>query len=453
MAWRLPDGTDVKAQAEAQSGMLRVTPPPKGGKGSYTLAWRVASADGHPIGGALVFSLGHASGQRHAANVDLAAYLAMLLRAGLVTGLVLCVGAAVYAALIGPVPPKAAGTLRKVGYAVPVLGLALIGCEGADRLGGLSFLLTPEGWLAGLTAPVAQAVLGAILAVTFVILPSGRFRTASACLAWGLAAASFAIAGHARAEPWPLMTLTFLHGAAVLFWVGGLVPLTAAVLDAEGPARAIPMRQFSKLALPIVGVLIASGLALILHRRGAPDLLDSPWARLLGVKLALVAVLLAPAALHRFRTTARMAAGKSTTAGFTLRAEIVLALLVLVLAMGFRLAPPPAFAVKHLPMTHFLQGRLMVMLKPSAIPPGLVSFDLQVTNGTVTAFTPKELSLLFSDAAAGIGPIKVKAERREGRWQTPAITLPTVGPWRVTVTVLVSDFESVKMESALRTPE
>ena len=56
----------------------------------------------------------------------------------------------------------------------------------------------------------------------------------------------------------------------------------------------------------------------------------------------------------------------------------------------------------------------------------------------------------LSDPAAGIGPIKVEAEALDGQWQTQPATLPTAGPWVATITVLVSDFDQVKMEGEIR---
>lgn len=450
LSWLLPDGRTAEATAEAGSGLLNVAPPPAADRGSYTLTWRVASADGHPVGGALVFSLDHPSGKRPVSMGDSSAWLAVALRTLMVTALVLCVGAAIYSALVGPIPQHTARILRRAGLAVPVTGLALIGVEGADRLGSLSYLLTPQGWLSGLTAPVAQAALLSVVAVALVLPATARYRSLRSHLAWAIAAASFAVAGHARAEPWPLMPVTALHAAAVLFWIGGLAPLTVAVLAAKGADRAIPLRRFSKLALPIVGVLIATGAALILHRAEAPDVLHTPWAGLLATKLVLVTTMLALAALHRFRATAQAAIGQTENLAVSLKRETIIGFIVLILAMGFRLAPPPAPKLQHLPMTHFQKGNLMVMLEPSAIPPGLVRFSMQVTDRTRRDFKPKEVTLSLSDPVAGIGPIKVKAETDGKFWTTPEVTLPTAGSWQATITVLVSDFEVAKMNSGLR---
>ena len=42
----------------AEGSAIVIAPPPEWGRGTYALTWRVVSADGHPVGGALVFSIG-----------------------------------------------------------------------------------------------------------------------------------------------------------------------------------------------------------------------------------------------------------------------------------------------------------------------------------------------------------------------------------------------------------
>lgn len=447
LEWLLPDGTQSPAEADVVSDRILVSPPPPKGGGSYTLKWRVASADGHPVGGALVFSLFHASGEYVDAKADRIAYLALALRAVMVLALTLSVGAGVYRTMVGPIPALANSRLQKTAWIVPVAGIALIGVEGADRIGTFSALLSPQGWSAALSSPIAQSVALAIVSAVLSATRSDRF---SALSAWVIASISFAVTGHARAEVWPLMPLTFLHAAAILFWIGGLFPLAASVLMSNGAARAVPLKSFSKPALPMVLVILATGGALILHRSNAPGLLQSPWALLIAVKLVLVTAMLALALLHRFKTTPALEKGNDPAIGHSLGAEIALGVLVLVVATGFRLAPPPASKVPPLPMTHLQQGALTVMLTPSGRPPGLIVFNLHVIDTLHPDFVPKDVSLALSDPNAGVGPIKAIARLNAGQWETEGITLPTAGPWQAVITVLVSDFASVKLEADIK---
>src|SRR5262245_37901995 len=54
-----PDGAPLTpAAVVAENATVTITPPPGLGQGTHVLSWRVISADGHPVGGALIFSIG-----------------------------------------------------------------------------------------------------------------------------------------------------------------------------------------------------------------------------------------------------------------------------------------------------------------------------------------------------------------------------------------------------------
>ena len=57
-----PDGTAMTPAASAENTTVTVKPPALQ-RGTHVLSWRVISADGHPVGGSLVFSVGEASAQ------------------------------------------------------------------------------------------------------------------------------------------------------------------------------------------------------------------------------------------------------------------------------------------------------------------------------------------------------------------------------------------------------
>ncbi len=62
------DGIDrAAAPVEIRSGGLAVTPVEDLGDGPYVVTWRVVSADGHPIDGALEFTVAGAAGEPSAA--------------------------------------------------------------------------------------------------------------------------------------------------------------------------------------------------------------------------------------------------------------------------------------------------------------------------------------------------------------------------------------------------
>jgi copper transport protein len=105
-----------------------------------------------------------------------------------------------------------------------------------------------------------------------------------------------------------------LHGGAMLFWIGSLIPLTAALSPLDAPAHADLLRRFSRPALTAGLVWIGSGAGLILIRPLKVDTLSTPWARLLGVKFTLVGVTLALAIWHRARAVPMLPCGQGTGA-------------------------------------------------------------------------------------------------------------------------------------------
>jgi copper transport protein len=180
------------------------------------------------------------------------------------------------------------------------------------------------------------------------------------------------------------------------------------------------------------------------------DTLSTPWARLLGAKLALVAVMLALAVWHRARAVPMLVRAEAAPVRRTVRAEAALGLIVLCLAMGFRLAPPPTAPMADPPRVHIHTTKAMADVVLSASPPGAVTIDLFLADGDFDPLDPQEVRLALADPAAGIGPLTIQATRQEpGHWITPPVTLPSPGPWQVKLMLLITDFEQVTLSGDL----
>ena len=454
LSWLLPGGAEAAARAEAGADSLTIDPPPEAGRGTYVLRWRVASTDGHPVAGALVFSVGDISGTAPVGPATgTSALTAVALRAAMVLALVLSVGAAVFQALVAPLSRPAARAFALCAGLVPPLGLLWLGAEGLDRL-GLAFadLLTPPVRAEALHAPALFSVVLAAASALLAVVALLAGRRGAALLAWALAALSFAASGHALSAPTRLaLPLTVLHGGALLFWVGSLLPLALSLVPLTPAGRAGLLREYSRPALLAVAVLIGTGAGLILIRPVGAETLATPWARLLGAKLALVAVMLALALWHRARAVPQLARGQAAPVGRTIRIEAALGLVVLCLAMGFRLAPPPVAPVADPPSLHLHGPKAMADIAFSASPPGAVSLRLSLADGDFGPLEPQEVRLSLTDPEAGIGPLTVQALRQEpGLWITPPVTLPSPGPWQVRLMLLVSDFEQVTLTGDLK---
>jgi copper transport protein len=452
LEWRLPDGNLHPTTGEAGADVLTVQTPPDAGRGTYVLRWRVASADGHPVGGSLVFSIGEVTGAAPDALSATPSLPVVVARGTFVLALVLSVGAAVFHHAVAPLFAGHARMASLIAGLVFPLGLIWISVEGADRL-GLPFreAATAEAIKEGLQSPVLFTVILAALAAPLVfgaLLAGSRL---AAAMSLGLAALSFAVSGHSLSAPGQIApVLTALHATAIIVWVGGLMPLALAM---QGADRLLILGRFSVMALPAVLLMLGSGSALALLHWGSPDLLASDWARLLAVKLLLVAGMLALALWHRLRAMPRLASGADAPVRRSVVLEALLGLVVLALAMGFRLAPPPSAmtAPSADPESiHIHTDKAMADLVATAPFPGATGFRLSLADGDFVPLDPKEVTLALTDSTAGIGPLIATAMQiGPGAWAVAAMTLPTPGPWEVRITLLITDFEQISLTGTL----
>lgn len=319
-----PDGrrlrTGEPAHARDGSETARVTLPAKLAQGTYTVAWRVVSADSHPVSGAFTFSVGRES--LTTATVDTgptedpateslyntARYLAYLAAA-------LLIGTATFMAVCRPPDvPALLKLLRASWWTLLGATLALLVLRapyetGEGPLGSLS-VDSLGRTLAGRPGAVLLARLGllAVAAPYLVRLVQRRkpFGWGGVALTGGLAM-TWAAGEHASAGiQVPLaMTSSALHLLAMAVWLGGLAALLVTLYRAH-PTPATVTR-FSRLAFASVTVLVVTGVYQSWRGLGSWDALTgTTYGRLLTLKLVAVALLLGAAALSR-RWTARLA--------------------------------------------------------------------------------------------------------------------------------------------------
>lgn len=439
ISWRLPDGREVPTTAKSGGKSLFIPLPAEVDQGTYVLKWRVASSDGHPISGALVFSIGEVTAATESELTLQVAIPAVVLHAGMVIALVLLVATALFNQFVAPLTLWSTRLAYASAALVIPFGFALVGAEGLDRLGlPITLIFIEDVWLEGLKSPQLRTIGLSILASLLAFWSVRSQRRSPALLAWGLAALSFAVSGHALAgSGWVAPALTSLHAFALIFWIGGLPPLMVAVAVGDNAMRTTVLRRFSTIAFPIVILLIGSGSGLILIQSPTLQTASSPWGQLLSIKLVLVAVMLCLALWHRFGLPARAAVGMSANPKHTLALEVALGFVVLVLAMGFRLAPPPANdPITPGPTVHIHGAEAMIDVEASIAPPGLVTLTLMVATSDFDPLLPLEIQVALTDREAGIGPLRGKAEiQSDGSWVAGPFTLPTTGPWEVTTSI------------------
>ncbi|WP_399886478.1 copper resistance CopC/CopD family protein [Streptomyces sp. BBFR51] len=319
--------TGEAGRAAGRSDTARVALPGELDEGTYTVAWRVVSADSHPVSGAFTFSVGKPS--QTTAPLDtgptedpLTATLHKIARYLSYLAAALLIGVAAFVALCRPPDPAplrrplVAGWWTLLGATLALLVLrapyeAGTGPSAALDAAALGDTLTtrPGVLLLVRLALLAPAALFLVRAAR--VDRQGErpplLAAAGAVLAVGLAL-TWAAAEHASAgiQVPVAMTSSVLHLLATAVWLGGLVALLTTLRSAPDTAT---VARFSRTALASVTVLVVTGLYQSWRGLGSwQALTGSAYGRLLLVKVVLVAVLLAAAAVSRRWTAALVTA-------------------------------------------------------------------------------------------------------------------------------------------------
>jgi copper transport protein len=456
---------DVGVQAVDRT--VTMTLPENLPRGTQVVSYRIVSADGHPVGGALVFSIGEMTAAPVTAPPKsslLVAALIWLARAGVYLGLFVGVGGAFFAAWIGQGPDggKAIITALRIGIVSAVVSLGL---QGIDLLNlPLTGIVTLAPWSGAFTTSLGPSLLTAIAAMVIAYV---ALRSPSIAISWVLTSAamlgvglSLASSGHAATAPplWLTRPSLFLHGVGVTYWVGALAPLVAMAWRQSDSLPRVLM-NFSALAVPVVGVLVLTGMVLaVVQLESFGALIKTAYGIILLVKLTLVLLLLALAALNRFYLTAIVVADYRNTR-LLLRSvvfECVLAVGILAVVAGWRFTPPPRTLVAEVdaPLAvhiHTDAAMFQVLVSPGKV--GSDNFVLQLMNGDASLLQAKEATLILSLPARGIEPLERTATLgADGYWHVQGVPLPYPGRWHMRIEALVTDFKKVTLEDELDVP-
>ena len=470
-----PSASEVSGvTAVARGNTMTAQVPLLTADGSYTVAWKAVSADGHAISGAYLFHLRVATLTQPVAGVESGVALwPSLLR---ILGTVLSIGAlALYLGrprrrAIGLWAVASAGALvsliSSVAAAGPVLstGWSVSFSTSTGRLTALALLLTISGLLVtlcrqGLTRSRASGSAEPTA-------PSKNADRALAVLAV-LTVATIALEGHAVAiNPIALsVTLTLGHVMAALCWGAGLVWLEARTRSASATELQAVVIKRSPWAIGAVVILGITGALLILDRVPLNELLSSWYGRLGILKLVLLFVAVGLALSNRYRLTPKLLEPKLLTepvpdqavpaqpAAVTqllrsVRIEmLVLALALLIGATLAQVAPPQA-GVGGTAGGSFSEraafGTGQVELR---VDPGLRGMnEVHVTAlGSDGRLMPgvEELELSLSLAVDNIGPLKPEMQTISEGHSVSYARFPFAGEWTVLVTARLSKFEAV----------
>lgn len=457
--------------------------------GAYVVAYRVTSADAHPIAGTTTFTVGDADAL-DAETVDAIAGLGSgwagtvgsVLRGIGYAGALTAAGAIVFPLAVAGRPTD---RRRTRALAVPAALLAMTAtalhlpfqAAAVTGYGPFQVLSQPAAMGEVLSSSFGQAVLVRLVGLALLVLLWRTGRSSRALVGAGLVTiGSYLLDGHQRSiDPtWLLVAGDAVHliGAAVWLACLSLVVATLRALRAEDrPVEAAAIvARFSRMALWSVLALAVAGTAMAWPLVGGLDALTSTaYGGLLITKLVLVALALAVAGYNRRRLVPRIerlavpagAAGDTmldtattaTGAWQALRRTTVLEVAVLagVLAVtGFLVGIQPASVaaggsgpvVATAPFGDDLEVDLVV--DPSATGTNTVHVYVLEPSGQ-PATDVDDLRWEFTYLPEQIGPIVVEPfAAGPGHWSGWIDDLRFAGDWEVRVIGGVGRFDEVE---------
>lgn len=287
--------------------------------GAYIVAWRVVSADSHPIKGSFTFNVGDVDARIDQTVLDAiaggdgdgpwraAGSLTRLFGYG---GALVAVGLGVFASFVHRGDDERS-RLRRLLRAAAVVGavgvLAELPVRAALATGLGPDALTAPGVLDQLLADnVGVSMAVTLLALLFVSVDGGgdRLIAAGCTVAVGVAVA---VSGHtATTSPLALAVgADAVHVAAAAVWVGGLVGGLVVVVAARGRGSGAwteVVVRFSGVAGVSLAAVTLAGAALGWTQvRSLEALVTTPYGRLLLAKVAVVGAVALLGGINRYR--------------------------------------------------------------------------------------------------------------------------------------------------------
>jgi copper transport protein len=442
--------------------------------GTYTVTWRVISADSHPVAGAFVFNVRSASAGGECKQVFGASTpgtidaLFKFMR-GLDFALVLLVvgGAAALALVLRSAAIELRATLYRIlaGLAVGLViaGALCIVLQGAVAGGfGLSEAFRWDTFDSVLQTRFGKAFLWQ-LGLAAVIAPAAFLASRARDSSYGalvlvpavLLLPTISAAGHARTSGTIALIADVVHIAAASMWVGGLAFTVLALLLAGADrwplaARAVPI--FSILAVGSVVILIAAGSV-----RGYQEvkafhgLWDTTYGRLLLVKIGLVLPLLALGAYNnRFavpRLKRQIASAIEQRRFLRAAGAELLIMAVIVGVTAVLVTEPPAKAsvkaAKKASDTVPI-GNLEVnySIEPAKTGSNVIHLYFFLPSGPPANVDDAGLSATLPSKS--LGPIRIPLQKIvPSHYTTSAGGFPQAGEWQVTIEARRGEFEAL----------
>jgi copper transport protein len=458
-------------------------PLPHLSDGAYVVAWRVISADSHPVHGAFIFSVGTSKGLPKASTLETAlanengstvvGVSFWWVRFGAFAGLLCLVGIAAMALATAPASLTSRRIRRWLWVSWGLLalttlaGIALQGPYAAAL--PLTDIVKPSLISEVLATrfgrvEVLRLILLAVAAGLLVWLTSRRTSSGRGargiCLCAVVGAGLLAtpgLAGHATTGSAIAagFTLDLAHLGAASAWIGGLVVLLCLLVggatDLDGVDTLSSARRISSIALVAVVVVVVSGTLQAVRQVGSFDALTgTTYGRILLVKIGIVVVLIALGVLSR--SLLRRRASTEATGVVPQRRALVRSvaaeLFVVAAVLGVTAAlvnAPPAREQLNEPYSQSfttLGLQVNVVLSPAVagVDNTLHVYVLSAASGLPKAIPEVDASIAYPPDQ--LGPLSVPLSVAGlGHYRARDVNFLTAGVWILTVTVRTSPID------------
>ncbi len=468
-----PDGSRAdQGEPTAEGSTVTIPLRSGGGRGTYLVSYRVISADSHPVGGSLTFSVGAASATPSATIDDetVDPVVRVLIPIGKYlgyAGLVFLVGPVLVLALLWPhrLSRRGPGRLVWTGIGLVAGSTLLALWLQAPYSTGSGLFDVRVGDLRDVLGSTFGAVmlvrLGVICAAALLLRPllkgSGNGSDSKTDLALlgvlGVAAlATWPLTGHPTASPVAGVSVVVdaIHLAAMAVWLGGLVMLVAFLLpkaDERELGAILPI--WSRWAATAVAALIVAGVVQALIEVSSLDgLFFTTYGRLILVKVGLAAIVLGVAWYSRRLVRSKAAEERPSGLRRVVWAELAVTAVVLGVTSALVQIPPARSAEAS--QTAGASTTVTKTLTNDKMAVQIDVFPATVGNNSIHlyAYTPdnKPLTVVEWSATAalpskGIEPIEIPLLRITDFHAVGDIALPAAGEWTFKVTARTSDID------------
>jgi len=458
-------GKAIKLNIQANNNIVQaaIAEPLVGG--TYTITYRIISADGHPVAGAVQFQVGDGTAHWQVQTERLAWWQ----WGKIVTRLLLYLGGFAFWGLAyrsvrhGSDAPRLAAIAS---FTVILAACLSIGFQGAGMTGlaPVQFMAS-DVWTRGGATPEGRVAVMfmAALAIGW-LAQSLRVQRQLAFILMGTCAAllilALSTAGHVAALGWLQMSVLTIHVLFALLWGASLVPLLKRLGRGRiSPVAASPRRRWPWL---VIAGAIGTGTGLACWQIVAPGmLLVSAYGLTLSSKIAAVMLLVIAIFVNR-RISAR-AATAAPGAGRTLHCWVLAQVSLLVLTLGLtatlgELTPPRhllaaardrAGAAMQAIAKTIHAGNAMASIRLEPLGPGqpgkkqyrLTASLMSMADGA--QLTPQHVSVALTNLDAHIGPLsrEMTNDKAAGAYVTQPLDLVPAGHWRFDIQADLDDFD------------